>query len=105
MTTVDDNMVPRGTGFQPVPTQLEKLCHEEASVSVIHAQPVKLRIDLGRAWLAAEDVSRLCPGSVVELTCQSDSDVGVWAGGHLTAQGELVMVEGRLGVRVARLEK
>ena len=32
-------VLPGGTGFQPVPAQLEKLCHQEANPQVISARP------------------------------------------------------------------
>ncbi len=55
---------------------------------------VALRIDLGRAWLAAEDVARIEPGCVIELDRRVGHNVDVYAGGRLVASGQAVAVDG-----------
>jgi flagellar motor switch protein FliN len=60
-----------------------------------------LRVELGQQWLPADEVHRLAAGSVVELGSTADSPVDVYAGSQLAARGELVVVEGRLGIRIA----
>ncbi|MFB3890497.1 MAG: FliM/FliN family flagellar motor switch protein [Phycisphaerae bacterium] len=67
------------------------------------AAAVKLRIELGRQWLAADDVARLTPGSVIELRSASDGAVDVYAAGRPAARGRLVAIDGRLGVHVETL--
>ena len=62
-----------------------------------------MRVELGRQWLGAREVSNLGPGSVVELQTDLDSQVDVYVGGRLAGSGDLVVVEGRLGVRMLRV--
>jgi flagellar motor switch protein FliM len=66
-------------------------------------EPVKLRIELGRQWLSADKVAGLSPGSVIELRSTARDEVDVYAGGRLAARGELVVIEGQLGVRLTSL--
>lgn len=67
------------------------------------ADGLKVRVELGRQWISSDEVARLVPGSVVQLRCEQRSEVDVVAAGHLAARGELVEINGRLGVRVTAL--
>ena len=67
------------------------------------AETLPLRVELGRQWMTADDVARLTAGSVIELSSPHQGAVDVLAGGRPAASGELVVVEGRLGVRVRRI--
>lgn len=62
-----------------------------------------IRIEFGRRWLAAEDVSRMDVGDVLELDSESLDRVDVYVDGRLYARGEPVVVAGNLGVRVQEL--
>jgi len=62
-----------------------------------------VRIEFGRRWLAAEDVSRMDVGDVLELDADSLDCVDVYVDGRLHARGEPVVVEGSFGVRVQEL--
>lgn len=64
---------------------------------------MSVRIELGRQWVAGEDASRLDVGSVVELREPSDAPVELRCGARPIGKGELVVVDGRLAVRVTRL--
>ncbi len=62
-----------------------------------------LRVELGRQWVDAADVAHLAAGSVIELQSPSSSEVVVRADGRQVAGGQLVVVDGKLGVKVTRL--
>jgi len=64
---------------------------------------MRMLVELGRQWLSSQDVAKLAPGSVVEMQSDLDSQVDVYAGGSWVGKGDLVVVEGRLGVRMLRL--
>lgn len=66
------------------------------------SRPLKLRVELGRQWLACEDAARLEAGSVIELRSHVQDEVDVYAGGRLAVRGQLVDVQGQLGVKVTR---
>jgi flagellar motor switch/type III secretory pathway protein FliN len=74
-----------------------------ANETIAHPPIATMRVELGRQWLGAREVSTLGPGSVVELQADSDSQVDVYVGGHLAGSGDLVVVEGKLGVRMLQL--
>ena len=53
--------------------------------------------------LTLEAVSRLGPGSLVELSRQPDDPVDVLLNGRLVARGEVVVVAGNYGVRITEV--
>jgi type III secretion system YscQ/HrcQ family protein len=65
--------------------------------------PVTLTVSLGELTLSAADVARLAPGAVIELDRPVGEPVEVRAGERTLAHGELVDVDGALGVRITEL--
>lgn len=63
--------------------------------------PVALRIELGRARLAADQVE-LRSGAIVALDRQAADAVELFAGERLVALGELVVIDGRFCVRITQ---
>jgi flagellar motor switch protein FliN/FliY len=61
---------------------------------------VNLRIELGRARIGAEEASKLRAGAVVPLDGEADDLVEVYADGKPIARGELMVIDGKIGVRV-----
>lgn len=66
---------------------------------------VTLRLDvrLGETTLLIRQVLSLCPGSIVTLNKRPDDLVDVTAGDRLIARGEIVVVDGELGVRIVEI--
>lgn len=62
-----------------------------------------LHVELPARRISLEELSRLRAGQVLELGCKPTDPVELVADGRRVAVGELVDVEGRLGVRVTRL--
>lgn len=62
--------------------------------------PVTVVIEMGRVQLTAEEVLGLRAGQVLELGRSPTPTVDVVTNGHRLAAGELVEIEGRLGVRI-----
>lgn len=62
-----------------------------------------VRIVLGRRWMTGEQISRIRDGFIVELDAPDDEPVELYADGRLWARGELVRVEGRVGVRIQEI--
>jgi len=60
----------------------------------------RVRIELGRARLAAAEVSKLKVGSIVELAEGAYDDVDVAADGCLVARGEAASNDGEFCVRL-----
>jgi len=66
---------------------------------------VELACQLGTVTLSARGVLELAPGQVLDLSRPLGGPVDLVAGGAIIGQGELVDVEGELGVRVIRLNR
>lgn len=65
--------------------------------------PVELACELGRVTLSAQEVLALAPGAVVTLPAKVGALVELRAGGRVIARGELVDVDGQVGVRISEL--
>jgi type III secretion system YscQ/HrcQ family protein len=67
--------------------------------------PIEIVAELGRITLRASEVLGLAPGVVLGLRVERNSAVVLRVGGEPWAEGELVNVDGDLGVRVTRLTR
>jgi len=64
---------------------------------------VELRIELGRTRLQPGDVQQLRSGSVVLLDGLLGEPAAIYAAEQLIGRGEIVVVNGKIGVRVTEL--
>lgn len=62
--------------------------------------PIRLSVQVGSTAMKLSDLIELVEGSVVELDRQTHELLDITANGTLIARGEVVMVNGRFGVRV-----
>jgi flagellar motor switch protein FliN len=62
-----------------------------------------LTVRFGEATVSIDALSKLGPGSLVELSRQPDDPVDVLINGRLVARGEVVVVAGNYGVRVTQV--
>jgi flagellar motor switch protein FliN/FliY len=62
--------------------------------------PVQITVELGRTRLPIARILQLAPGSVIELDNLAGSPLDVYVNGCLIAQGEVVVVNDRFGIRV-----
>ncbi len=77
---------------------------ESALVNAIGEVPVVLRVELGEAVMSARDWASLSPGDVIGLGRRVGDHVLLRVGGVPVARGELVDIDGEVGVRIiARL--
>lgn len=67
------------------------------------AFPITLAVELGRVTLTLADLARLEPGAAIPLDLRKDGAVVLRAGERAVARGELVEIDGALGVRVAQV--
>jgi type III secretion system YscQ/HrcQ family protein len=70
--------------------------------ALLAAAPIEVVAEVGRLALRGDEVLGLRPGAVLTLGPRSTT-VALRVGGDVWAEGELVDVEGELGVRVTRL--
>jgi flagellar motor switch protein FliN/FliY len=62
-----------------------------------------LAVRFGQAELTLHHLTRLGPGSVIDLRRSADEPVEVLVGGKIIARGEVVVVEGNYGVRITEV--
>jgi len=62
--------------------------------------PVQLTVELGRTKLAIKNLLQLAQGSVVELDGMAGEPMDVLVNGCLIAQGEVVVVNDKFGIRL-----
>jgi flagellar motor switch protein FliN len=64
---------------------------------------LRVSVEVGSTAMTLADLLNLGEGSVVELDRQAGDLLDIFANGTLIAKGEIVMVEGRYGIRVAEI--
>jgi flagellar motor switch protein FliN/FliY len=62
--------------------------------------PVQLTVELGRTKIPIKHILQLAQGSVVELDAMAGEPMDVLVNGYLIAQGEVVVVNDRFGIRL-----
>ena len=62
--------------------------------------PVNLTVELGRTKIAIRNLLQLAQGSVVELDGLAGEPMSVLVNGTLVAQGEVVVVNDKFGIRL-----
>lgn len=67
--------------------------------------PIGVVVELGRVQLTADEVIRLRPGQIIELGRSPADPVDLVVAGKLLAKGELVEIDGALGVKILNLVK
>lgn len=62
--------------------------------------PVQLSVELGRTRIPIKHILQLAQGSVVELDALAGEPMDVLVNGYLIAQGEVVVVNDKFGIRL-----
>ncbi len=69
-------------------------------IDLIMDIPVKLTVELGRTKMTIKELLRLAQGSVVALDGLAGEPLDILINGYLIAQGEVVVVNDKYGVRI-----
>jgi type III secretion system YscQ/HrcQ family protein len=77
---------------------------EEAMTDRMNDLPVVLEVELGRVELTLGELARLEPGAAVPLGLDRRGIVTLRAGERAVARGELIDVDGAVGVRILSVE-
>lgn len=80
-------------------------CEEQAVPPVASSLELDVKIELGRTTLRPSEADTLHSGSVVRLDELESDPVSVYADGHLVARGEVLVLEGRLCVRITDISE
>ena len=62
--------------------------------------PVQIAVELGRTKITIKNLLQLAHGSVVELDAMAGEPMSVFVNGTLIAQGEVVVVNDKFGIRL-----
>ncbi|WP_263768701.1 flagellar motor switch protein FliN [Propionivibrio soli] len=62
--------------------------------------PVQIAVELGRTKITIKNLLQLAHGSVVELDAMAGEPMSVYVNGTLIAQGEVVVVNDKFGIRL-----
>ena len=95
---------PRNAGadvFQPLSANADGV--NARDLEMIMDIPVKLSVELGRTRLTIKQLLELAQGSVVELDGLPGEPMDILINGYLIAQGEVVVVEDKFGIRITEI--
>jgi len=73
---------------------------DKINADVLQNIPVTISVEVGRTSLKIRDLMRLTQGSVVELDRLAGEPLDLLVNNTLVAQGEVVLVNDRYGVRL-----
>ena len=76
------------------------LQHTRHDIDLILDIPVQMTVELGRTKIAIKNLLQLAQGSVVELDGMAGEPMDVLVNGCLIAQGEVVVVNDKFGIRL-----
>lgn len=94
----DDHAKPAAAGlFKPL---VDNPGDAQGDMEMIMDIPVQLTVELGRTRLTIRNILQLGQGSVVELDGLAGEPMDIFVNGYLIAQGEVVVVDDKYGIRV-----
>ena len=83
-----------------LPQNTTKPTSEGQKLDLLEDIPVELSVEIGRTRMAISQILKLSQGSVVELDVLAGEPLNVYVNGVLIAQGEVVTVNDRFGIRL-----
>ena len=86
-----DRPMPSGAGASDAPVN---------DIKMVLDIPVQLSVELGRTRVSIKHILQLGQGSVVELDALAGEPMDVLVNGYLIAQGEVVVVNDKFGIRL-----
>jgi len=86
-----------GSVFKPLANDMGG---KGSDIDLIMDVPVQLTVELGRTRLTIKNLLQLGQGSVVELDGLAGEPMDIFVNGYLIAQGEVVVVEDKYGIRL-----
>lgn len=86
---------PSFANFTPTPSGAPA-----GDINMILDIPVQLTVELGRTRIPIKNILQLAQGSVVELDALAGEPMDVLVNGYLIAQGEVVVVNDKFGIRL-----
>ena len=76
---------------------------DAAADALLRELPVEMVCELGRVTMTGRELLELRPGAVIPVGRPLAGPVDLTVGGRVVARGELVDVEGEIGVRITQV--
>ncbi|HCR1907781.1 TPA: flagellar motor switch protein FliN [Enterobacter kobei] len=83
-----------------VPARNDQMMNVSEDLNLVLDIPVKMTVELGRTKMTIKELLRLSQGSVVPLEGLAGEPLDILINGYLIAQGEVVVVSDKFGVRI-----
>ena len=100
----DDNLEKdEVNGENLVATNQEEDQNGKINPEVLQGIPVTISVEVGKTSLKIRDLLRLSQGSVVELDRLAGEPLDLLVNNTVVAQGEIVLVNDRYGIRLTRV--
>ena len=81
-----------------------EMLHHHINPEVLQNISVAIKVEVGRTKMKIRDLLRLTQGSVVELERIAGEPLDLLVNDTVVAQGEVVLVNDRYGIRLTRVE-
>lgn len=88
--------------FSPPEAAPENL---EGTGGLVSNVPVPVVVVIGQKQISVKDLLQFRTGQIVEIGSPTSGAVDLMVGGKILARGELVEIEGKLGVRILKMIK
>ena len=104
-TSDTDNLFAQASDAKPASGLFQPFAGSVASctqndIDMILDIPVQLTVELGRTKIPIKHILQLAQGSVIELDGLAGEPMDVLVNGYLIAQGEVVVVNDKFGIRL-----
>jgi flagellar motor switch protein FliM len=103
LTITDPYRFHHGGAMEHEPIPPKPAPDEPGAEQLLRELPVEVVCELGRVTMSGRELVELCPGVVIPVGRPLAGPVDLSVGGRLVARGELVDVEGEIGVRVTQM--
>ena len=74
--------------------------HDYSRIDMIRDIPINIHVLLGKTRLPLKKVFSLLPGEIITLERYLGESVEIYANDHLVAKGEVVIVNGQVGIKI-----
>jgi flagellar motor switch protein FliN/FliY len=98
-----DDVLLSGRSTNLLTSDKEAISSSSINSDVLNNIPITISVEVGRTSLKIKDLMRLTQGSVVELDRLAGEPLDLLVNNTLVAQGEVVLVNERYGVRLTQV--
>ena len=98
---------PEADGAAPEPKAIEETdtVRTAADLAAVYDIPVQVSAVLGKSKMQVSSLLKLGRGAVIELDRKVGEEIDIYVNDRLVARGEVVIVEGQLGVTMTEIVK